>query len=790
MRGTRWLLLVAIAVILGGVVITYRAQQKVNAKQAIPKPTALPETLNSAADDWELWKKNGDAPCPVFYIRAKKFEQSSDSSHVQLGNVELKIYNKTCTGYDLSRSAAAIFFANDNRMYSEGDAEITLNLPIAGPPKHTPVSVRSSGITVDTMTGRAETDRPTTFTFERGDGKSVGAFYDPPTKELRLKSAVEVNYTPEGPNAKPMKIEASSLDYHETANEIDLSPWGKLTRDNMQVEGEDVVIHLAETKVDDKVHRTLKQVHAVRGHGTDSYPTRKVQYGADDLLVDFDEDGVIQKITGQNNARLVETTLLRDTAVPSAETTTTANHVDLDFTIVKKDGKKESQLNHASAAGNGVVNSRPLPVPGHELGQTHILRSENLEMKMRPGGHEMESVVTHGPGTLEFLPNLGSQHQRLLNGNDLLIGYAPQNRIESFHATGVKTQTEPTADENKERAAKKQPPRVTSFTSSRELTARFDPNTSKLASMEQNGDFSYVEADRNARARKATLDEKQNLIVLDAAARMWDATGSTSADRIRMDQASGDFTADGNVNSSRLPDKDANKNSQMLSGDEPLQAQARRMVSTNHNKTIHYEGGVVMWQGANRLTADVVDLDRADKKGLVADGHVVTSLWETPKDDGKGDSKKKAGPAVLTVVKATHLIYTDTNRLAYYSGGVDLNRPGMHVTSTELRAFLAESGSDSRLDKAYADGNVQIVNTGKGHIRTGTGEHSEYYTVDQKVIVRGEKPKLAKLVDTVNGAPRANTQGTELTYYANDDRLLVNGSPSQPVETQIHRKAK
>jgi len=106
-------------------------------------------------------------------------------------------------------------------------------------------------------------------------------------------------------------------------------------------------------------------------------------------------------------------------------------------------------------------------VPGHELGQTHILRSENLEMKMRPGGHEMESVVTHGPGTLEFLPNLGSQHQRLLNGNDLLIGYAPQNRIESFHATGVKTQTEPTADENKERAAKKQPPRVTSFTSSR-----------------------------------------------------------------------------------------------------------------------------------------------------------------------------------------------------------------------------------------------------------------------------------------------------------------------------------
>ena len=181
--------------------------------------------------------------------------------------------------------------------------------------------------------------------------------------------------------------------------------------------------------------------------------------------------------------------------------------------------------------------------------------------------------------------------------------------------------------------------------------------------MEQTGEFTYVEGDRNARAQKATLDSDQNLIVLDSSARMWDATGSTSADRIRMNQTTGDFSADGNVNSSRMPDK-GSSSSQMLSGDDPLQAQARRMVSTNRNTTIHYEGGVVMWQGANRLTADVVDLDRKDKKGLIADGHVINNLWETPKDDGK-DPKKKAGPAVLTVVKAPHLVYTDTNRLAH-----------------------------------------------------------------------------------------------------------------------------
>ena len=29
---------------------------------------------------------------------------------------------------------------------------------------------------------------------------------------------------------------------------------------------------------------------------------------------------------------------------------------------------------------------------------------------------------------------------------------------------------------------------------------------------------------------------------------------------------------------------------------------------------IHYEGGVTMWQGANRIQADTVDIDREKKR--------------------------------------------------------------------------------------------------------------------------------------------------------------------------------
>jgi lipopolysaccharide export system protein LptA len=104
------------------------------------------------------------------------------------------------------------------------------------------------------------------------------------------------------------------------------------------------------------------------------------------------------------------------------------------------------------------------------------------------------------------------------------------------------------------------------------------------------------------------------------------------------------------------------------------------------------------------------------------------------------------------------------------------------VKSTELRAYLASAG-DSRLDKAFADGAVQIVDSAGGRTRNGTGNHGEYYAADKKVILRGSN---AKLVDSAGNT----SEGHELTYYPDDDRLLVNGAPNDPVKTRINHSRK
>ena len=771
MRSTRWLILVAITLLLGGVAATYRLQKRELHDEAPAKPAAMAAELSSAAQDWS-WIETSEPPesRTICRITAKDARQAKDSNHVELEQVELRMPSMHADNYNLVHSAHAEYNQSQKRLYSDGVVDITLAVPNEGQPKHTLVSIHSSGVTFDSGTGKAVTDRPATFKFENGDGSAVGASYDPSTRELFLNSQAELHWNPPGPHAKPMKIEAGSVIYRENLAGIWLTPWARLTRDNTIVEGAETVIALQD--------RSIHHVETHNAHGTDAYPSRKLQYGADHLTVDYGDTGEVEKITGEGNARLVSDS-------EGSQITATGDRVDLQFA----DSNGESALTQALVSGHGFLESKPLATPGHDPAETRILRSETIQMKMRPGGREIAGLETQAASELEFMPNHAGQHHRKFIGERMLIGFGAQNRIQSFTAVNCRTVTDPTPEE----LAKKAP--VTT-TVSKNVSAAFDPKTSQLTRMEQWEDFSYESGDRKARADRGILEQVENRITLDKHARMWDSTGNTIADRIVLDEKSGNFTAEGHVNTSRLPDQTKKKSdSAMLSGDQPLQAVARSMSSANHNKLVKYDGDAVLWQGVNRIQADHVEIDR-DKRSIAADGRVITQSREENKDNDTAPATPAvavaakpampadpvvAAPAIFTLVKAPHMVYTDQDRLAHYSGGVLLNRAGLQMKANDLRSWLAEEGADNRLQKAFADGAVQIVQTGPIRTRTGSSEHAEYYTDEEKIVLRGGNP-------TMNDSLRGNTRGTELTYYSDDDRLLVKGSDGKPAISHIRRK--
>jgi lipopolysaccharide export system protein LptA len=762
MRYSRWLILAALASILAFVWNTYSSRKQTLAKDTPAAPAPLQSGLDGLHNTWNHTELDGDRP--IYTIRAGHAKQVREPNVMELEQVELQLYHKEATEYDLIKTDKADFDVAAKTLYSDGQVDINMGVPVDGPQHGRLLKIHTSGVHFDKASGKATTDRPATFEFDQGSGSAVGADYDPNTRELHMHSQVVLDWRGKTPESKPMHAEAGEALYRERESKVVLSPWSKLTRDTLHLDAAVSVVLLEDGEIKNA------QVQSAKGVQDD--PGRKVEFAADRLDLSFADAMVIDNIAGDQNARLVSTT-------DSGRTTVSSNHLDLNFLV----SDKESTLQAATATGSSVAESEPAAKPGTSQADTRILRSDTIRLKMRPGGKEMDSAETAGPGTLDLLPNHAGAPKRFLKGDQIWIAYGAENKIQSFRSTNVSTRTD-------KPPLSGQPVPPPALTQSKDILATFDPVSGDLAHVEQKTDFRYQEGDRQARSNTAVLDQQKDLMTLDGRARAWDPTGSVDADHIVMNQKTGDYTADGNVTSLRQPEKKG-KGSSLLSNDEVMQAHAQKMVSTGRspNQKVHYEGNAVAQQGANRIRGERLDLDN-EHHMMEAHGNVVTEFVDKAKG-GDAPAPVPAKSSVFTNVRSADLVYAEDTRIAVYKGGVDLNRPGLSVKSKELTAFLKDSSSDSdsSLDKALAEGAVKVVSTNvkagtPARTRTSTGEHGEYYADEGKVIIKGGP---ALMVDTLKDD---DTRGKQLTWWEKDDRLLVDGSEAAPAKSTLHKGKK
>lgn len=766
MRHTRWLFLAAIVAIVVMVGVTYIKRRDVLAREIPVHPAPLETGVDGRANDWQHTVFKGDQK--HFTIRARNIREIKEPSLMELEGVELQLFHENGEKSDLIRSDKAQFDTAAKTLYSDGEVDIIMGVPEGEQPSGRLLHIHGSGMRFSSDTGKATTDRAVTFGFDRGNGSAVGAEYDPGSRELRLHNRVVLDWNGKTPETKPMHAEADQAVYTERDSKVVLFPVSRLTRDTLHMDA-----GRSDVQLDKGAIRSAK-VQMARGVHDD--PGRKVEYRADELDINFDDGMVIRTIEGHDHAQLISTS-------DTARTTVDSDRLDLDFAT----SGKESTLKTAIATGKSVVNATPLARPGSQPADqnrdTRVLRSDVVRLGMKPGGKEIDRVETDGPGKLEFLPSQPDQPKRSMQGDRIWVAYGAENRIQSVRSINASTLTERPLKAPKTGA-------TLTRTQSKDILATFDPKTSELVRLDQNTNFQYEEGDRRARGDRATLDQSKDTMTLDGSARFWDPTGSVNADRIVLSQKSGDYTAEGHVSSTRQPDRKG-ASSAMLSNDEVMQAVADRMISTGENKHIRYEGHARAWQGANRVDADRIEIDR-DRRVMEAHGKVVSQFADKSQDKGQEKSselkavKAKAPAApVFTVVRAPDLVYTEETRLAVYQGGTVLTRPGLTVNSRDLQAFLKPADSDSSLDKAFADGAVKIVSVSTAgkttRTRIGTSEHAEYYADEQKVILQKGQPLL---VDNVKG----NTAAQQLTWWANNDRLVGEGEAGKPAESTIRKK--
>lgn len=748
---TRLLLLAAIVVLVGVVGNSYYHRRQNQERNSPPEPTKLAADTRSRSEAWTYEKREGDRT--IFEAKARNFRQPKDSNYLELEGAEFHI-NRENNEYDRITCEKAVYNTSNGMLMSDGEVEIARGIPKSGPPKQKLLVIKAVSVRYESKSGKVETDKAASFTFGQGSGKAVGAVYDPGTRELFMKSQVELFWKGKGAG-KDMTVQAGELRYKEQESKVYLAPWSKLVRGTLTLNAADSVVTLKDDAID--------IVDAQKAQGGDVQPQRKIDYAADQLHMQFSDEGEVKRIEGNNNARLVST-------ASGGVTTMSGNRVEMDFDTATG----ASVLQKALSSGNAQVEAKPVIRPDVPAPDTKVLHSEVVEVAMRPGGQEIDRVLTHAPGNIEFLPNRAGQKRRRMDGERLTIQYGPENQIQSFRSVNVSTRTES--------EPKKGQPAPPALTWSKDLIAEFDGKSGTLTKLDQWNDFRYEEGPRKAKANHATLDQASEVITLTDGARVWDDTGSTTGDKILLLQKTNETRAEGNVISVRQPDQTPKKNeASLLAADQPLQAKANRMVTAENNQRIRYEGNAILWQGVNRLQADQVDINRKDGTVLAA-GNVITQFVENRKDEPA--AKKAAGAPAFTLIRAPQMAYNDKDRVAHYQGGVSLTRPGLDVKSQELRAFLKkEDEGDSSLDHAFADGKVEILQRSPDRTRQGYGEHAEYYLDDEKIFLEGGQPQL---IDSLRG----KTTGRTLTYYSGDDRLLVDGAPDKPALSNIKRKPK
>jgi lipopolysaccharide export system protein LptA len=793
MRRISVLLAFAAILLSAAVAYTYKLRLDKERKRPIaPVPAIDPALEALAKSGWHWWKDDPQTNRPVVDVKAKSFQGAHDPSTFELRDVRLRLYDKDAGSYTYVSSGQAFFDEKSEVLKSDGPVSIVMNVPADKNAENEDevakrVRVETSGVTYETKTGRARTDRPASFHFSEGDGQAVGAEYDPNKRELHLKSQVALDWIGKGPLENKMHIETGDLVYNEAQQKIYLSPWSKLQRQTTTIQGQNSLVTL--------VDGVLHQIDSDHPFGTDDRDDRRTDYSADKMTALFDDNGAMVNIIGENNARIVS-------SEPGSRTTVTGKHADLRFTVETKQVNGEPQdnsvLHLVLADGHANAESVPQPQPGVQLPETRILRSEHIELEMKPGGQEIQEIRAPSQAQLEFKPNRPDQSHRTLDASHLRIVYGASSYVDTFLAWNVSTHTDKPATAPKIRPSSgntgdPNSAPVPALTWSDRLAAKFTPNTNQIATIEQTGSFRYQEGVRQAYAKKAFLEQTINRITLTDNARVSDDTGATIGDKIVMNQANGDMDATGHIVSTHEPDKSAKPGTSMLDDKQAMQATADKMITRENNTKVHYDGHAVMWQGANRISANVIDIDRDDQI-LRASGNVVSELVDNKSDDdppaqNAGNKRNGASsvdtPPLFTIVHAPELFYRDDIRVALYTGGVKLVRDTMTVNAKELRAFLTpkseKKNDESSLDHAIADGKVVIVEVKPERTRTGNSEHCEYYTKDDKVILNGGEPQM---VDSYKGV----TKGRQLTYYNDDDRLVVEGQKNELAYTKMRKK--
>jgi lipopolysaccharide export system protein LptA len=482
-----------------------------------------------------------------------------------------------------------------------------------------------------------------------------------------------------------------------------------------------------------------------------------MQGDAGRVILDFAGQNQLQKVHAVDGVRLTQNAVAGNK--PAAKGVATGpQDFELTAPIIDFTVAQGHILKHAETSGGAQITIAQAPP-----------ESTPATLQAPPS---QRTVVTAGKFHAQFASFEGRNHLASVHG-------APNARIVNSNSTPG------------------EPDRVST---SESVDATFLPQGG-IDSVTQQGNVAYTDGQQfekrmQAWANSARYTPGDQMLALTGSPRVANGGMATTARTIRINRATGDAVAQGDVKSTYSELKEQ-PDGALLASASPIHVTAQSMTAHSTRGTALYSGNARLWQDANIIEAPTIQFDR-ERRFVTAQGTsaqpVQTILVQadnaksgntpqTKKMDGKpsGKAAQRAGSSPISIT-ATKLTYADSERKVHYEGGVVAKGADFTASAKTADAYLLPRSQTSshqafagpgQLDRMVAQDDVVVQQPR----RRADGQKLVYTASDDKFVLTGGPPSIFD-------AEQGKITGVSLTFFRRDDRVLVEGEASTPVVTQ------
>jgi len=736
----RWFAAGAIFLVLVVATMYFYARHRVqNALKEVPAKIGI-EVQQSAQGFTVSRSEQGHT---LFKVQASKAVQFKQGGRTELHEVTITLYGRDSSRFDQIYGADFEYDPQSGDIVGRGEVQMDLEANPEGlahsdqaPPKElkNPMHLTTSNLRFNQKTGNAATPEKVEFSIPEANGSAVGLSYAADAAILTLQSAVEVDY--HGSNSVRLTAVRGTIYKNPRVVFLDLP---RLESGSRNASADKGTLFL---RPDNSLERILAAGNVqLESQGASA---AKVQANQLELLMAEKQD-TLRAATFSGNVRMVNS--------GTQPMQGNAGRVVLNFS-----GNNVLTTVHTEENVRLVQHQEPAK-PSAPAQDVEVAASV-IDFQVADG-RRLKRADTSGAAQIAIRPKAPATGQTLVTAGKFQARFDDLGQLASVHGAPnarIVSQTQG------------QPDRVST---SSMLDASFHPG-SGIESIVQQGSVAYNDGERKAWGERASYTPADQVLVLTGSPRIVDGGMTTTGRIMRMNRATGDAFAEGDVKST-YSDLKAQPNGALLASSDPIHVSAKAMTAHSTAAIALYTGDARLWQDANVIEAPSIEFDR-NRRSVVARGtplqSVSTVLVQT----------EKSGKVTPVKIISARLSYIDSERQAHFEEGVQAKSSDLTITARLMDVFLQPRDQGTQNKAVTEAGKIDHV-IARDHVvitqptRKATGDQLVYTSADDRFVLSGGTPSIFD-------AERGKITGVSLTLFRHDDRVLVEGDKTSPTVTE------